>query len=499
MHVLSEELDTSGGDLPPPVLRGALIDQRLTSLIASVTTALDEYRRLAAEEPADESQPEAAVPPLGEVTNGAVAGSAQLEAKLTEAKATVEATTNPSSQRADNLKREINDAVGLNRLARVELQMQKIFVNLYRRIVYALKDYPQLISDTFTNLKLGADIAQMGYERWHEFKRSWATHLFEEFKKTCDMLVAAAVKLEQRRAKANEDRMRAEGRIKILVFPPAREEVRWIKPGAGRSSSEVFWDLEGGPEMVVVPAGKFIRGSPDDEPERLQDEGPQREVTFARPFAAGRHAVTRGQFTAFVKAASHKMDEGWHNPGFRQDNSHPVVGVSWDDAKAYASWLAEVTGRLYRLLTEAEWEYAARAGTATPFWWGPSITPAQANYDGNYVYEGGGSKGEYRQGTVPVGSFEPNPWGLYNVHGNVWEWCEDTWHDNYKGAPTDGSAWLPKRANRGRQSNQSSSRVVRGGAWSSDPGDLRSARRNWLTTEVLGSLLGFRLARTLTS
>ncbi len=193
------------------------------------------------------------------------------------------------------------------------------------------------------------------------------------------------------------------------------------------------------------------------------------------------------------------MDEGWHNPGFRQDNSHPVVGVSWDDAKAYASWLAEVTGRLYRLLTEAEWEYAARAGTATPFWWGPSITPAQANYDGNYVYEGGGSKGEYRQGTVPVGSFEPNPWGLYNVHGNVWEWCEDTWHDNYKGAPTDGSAWLPKRANRGRQSNQSSSRVVRGGAWSSDPGDLRSARRNWLTTEVHGSLLGFRLARTLTS
>jgi len=274
VHVLSEELDTSRGDLPPPVLRGALIDQRLASLIVSVTTALDEYRRLAAEEPADESQPEAPVPPLGEATNGAVARSAQLEAKLVEAKATVEAITNPNSPSAGNLKREINDAVGLNRLARVELQMPKIFVNLYRRIVYALKDYPQLISDTFTNLKLGADIAQMGYERWHEFKRSWATHLFEEFKKTCDMLVAVAVKLEQRRAKANEDRMRAEGRIKILVFPPACEEVRWIKPGVGRSSSEVFWDLEGGPEMVVVPAGKFIRGSPDDEPERLQDEGP---------------------------------------------------------------------------------------------------------------------------------------------------------------------------------------------------------------------------------
>src|SRR5258705_1466762 len=174
VHVLSEELDTSRGDLPPPVLRGALIDQRLASLIVSVTTALDEYRRLAAEEPADESQPEAPVPPLGEATNGAVARSAQLEAKLVEAKATVEAITNPNSPSAGNLKREINDAVGLNRLARVELQMPKIFVNLYRRIVHALKDYPQLINDTAANLKLGADIALIGYERWHEFKGSSA-------------------------------------------------------------------------------------------------------------------------------------------------------------------------------------------------------------------------------------------------------------------------------------------------------------------------------------
>jgi len=304
VHVLSEELDTSTGDLPPPVLRGALIDQRLTSLIASATTALDEYRRLAAEEPADESQPEAAVPPFGEVTNGAVAKSAQLEAKLAEAKATVEATTNPNSQRADNLKREINDAVGLNRLARVELQMQKIFVNLYRRIVHALKDYPQLINDTAANLKLGVDIVQMGYERWHEFKGSLATHLFEEFKKTCDMFVAVAVKLEQRRAKANEDRMRAEGRVRVLIYPPDREEVRWIKPGGGRSNSNWFSDIEGGPEMVVVPAGKFMRGSPDDEPERFPNEGPQREVTFAQPCAVGRHVVPRAQFSAFVNGRS---------------------------------------------------------------------------------------------------------------------------------------------------------------------------------------------------
>ena len=261
----------------------------------------------------------------------------------------------------------------------------------------------------------------------------------------------------------------------------------------------VFQDAPFGPDMVVVPAGKFMMGSPDREPERLSSESPRHEVTFAQPFAVGRHAVTRGQFAAFVKAKDHKIDDQWRKPGFRQDDSHPVVGVNWDDAQAYAAWLAEVSGRPYRLLTEAEWEYAARAGTITPFWWGSSITPAQANYDGNFVYEGGGDKGEYRKGTMPVGSFEPNPWGLYNVHGNVWEWCEDTWHENYKGAPMDGRAWVSKRMSRGRPGNQSSSRVVRGGAWFDYPWDLRSALRVRYPTVLRNSYCGFRLARTLTS
>jgi formylglycine-generating enzyme required for sulfatase activity len=498
VHVLSEELDTSKGDVPPPVLRGALIDLRLRDLIASVTTALDEYRRLAAEEPAEEPKPEAAVTPSGDVTDDAVAKSARLEAKLAEAKATVEETTNPNSRRADDLKREINDAVSLNRLARVELQMKKIFVTLYRRTVNALKDYPKLIRTAAARLRDDTDIVQMGFERWHDFKRNSTIHLFEEIKKTLDTLEAVGVRLEQRRTKADEDRMRAEGRVKILIYPPAREQVRWIRPRGGRNNADVFQDIEGGPEMVVVPAGKFMMGSPEDEPERDESEGPQREVTFAQPFAVGRHAVTRGQFAAFVNATSYEAGNEWRNPGFKQDGSHPVVCVSWDDAKAYASWLAEATGRPYRLLTEAEWEYAARAGTTTPFWWGSSITPAQANYNGNYVYEGGGSKGEYREGTVPVRSFEPNPWGLYNVHGNVWEWCEDLWHGSYKGASSDGSAWLPKRASRGR-SDQSSSRVVRGGAWNYYPGDLRSAQRYWYLTVNRNGVLGFRLGRTLTS
>jgi formylglycine-generating enzyme required for sulfatase activity len=256
------------------------------------------------------------------------------------------------------------------------------------------------------------------------------------------------------------------GRIPVLV-DSRNNGTRWLSPGAG----EPFCDVEGGPEMVVVPAGRFMMGSPMDEPERFADEGPQREVAFTDPFAIGRHAVTRGQFAAFANATGHKAARRWRDPGFRQDDSHPAVFISWDDAKAYAAWLADTTGRPYRLPTEVEWEYAARAGRTTPFWWGSSITPTQANYNGNHVYKGGGSEGEYRAGTVPVGSFDANPWGLYNVHGNVWEWCEGA---------------------------VKSSRVVRGGSWSTYPRYLRAAARLRNPTECNNNF-GFRVARTLIS
>lgn len=279
-----------------------------------------------------------------------------------------------------------------------------------------------------------------------------------------------------------------------------------FKPGAGKT--EWFKDDEHGPEMVVVPAGSFTMGSPASE-ERWSGydgrEEPQHSVTLSRPVAVGRHAITRGQFAAFVNNTDHKTEGGayvwkgdkyeldpkgsWRSPGFAQDDSHPVVCVNWDDANAYAAWLSDRTGKAYRLLTEAEREYVARAGTTTPFWWGSSITPKQANYDGNYTYAGG-SKGDWRKATVPVGSFVANPWGLFNVHGNVWEWCEDVWHDNYNGAPTDGSAWL--------QGGDGSRRVVRGGSWVSIPVNLRSAFRLGSTTVVRFYILGFRLGRTLT-
>ena len=237
-----------------------------------------------------------------------------------------------------------------------------------------------------------------------------------------------------------------------------RDPALSVQPGFGQS----FRDrLANGqpcptcPEMVVVPNGKFTMGSPDSEPERDSNED-QVSVSIAKPFAVGKFAVTRGEFAAFVEETGHKTDGGcytwsvagwklqanksWRAPGFAQDDRHPVVCVSWDDAKAYATWLSSKTGKTYRLLSEAEREYVTRAGTTTPFWWGTSITPMQANYDGNFLYAGGGSKGENRQRTEPVDSFNPNPWGLYNVHGNVWDWTEDCWNGSNNGNPGNGRA-----------------------------------------------------------
>ena len=285
-------------------------------------------------------------------------------------------------------------------------------------------------------------------------------------------------------ALAGEEQYRAEGRIHIDAPIIHGAPDGWFKPGAGKI--EWFQDIENGPEMVVVPAGSFMRGSPESEPGRYDDEGPQRTVSISSPFAISRHAITFDQWDAAVSGGGcngySPADMGWGRGNL------PVIDVDWEDARAYASWLSGKTGQTYRLLSEAEWEHAARAGTTTPFWWGSSITASQANYNNGYT-DGDGSKEENRQRTMPVESFEPNPWGLYQVHGNVWEWCEDQWHDTYNGAPSDGSAWV--------QGEDTSRRVVRGGSWVDIPDNLRSANRGWFTSVVRYLYLGFRLARTL--
>jgi formylglycine-generating enzyme required for sulfatase activity len=303
------------------------------------------------------------------------------------------------------------------------------------------------------------------------------------------MLQGVQSRSQQRPAEpALFDRYRAEGRIKVDAAIVHGAPDGWFLPGNGKV--EWFQDSEHGPEMVVVPAGSFVMGSPESELERSEAEGPQHPVTIATSFAVGRHPIKRGEFAAFVKDTGHEIrDEAlWRDPGFPQDDNHPVVCVSCEDAKAFTAWLSARSGQDYRLLTEAEWEYVARAGTATPFWWGSTISPQQANYNGSYLYGNGGAEGEYREQTVAVANFPANPWGLFQVHGNVLEWCEDVWHDNYDGAPSNGSAWL--------EGGNAYSHVVRGGSWLSFPQDIRSAFRAKASAILRIDNLGFRVRRT---
>ncbi|WP_020504399.1 formylglycine-generating enzyme family protein, partial [Lamprocystis purpurea] len=235
------------------------------------------------------------------------------------------------------------------------------------------------------------------------------------------------------------------------------------------------------PPMIALPGGQLQMGSPEDESERGSDEGPRHPVRLA-PFAIGQTEVTFAQYDAFCSATRRQPpgDNGWGR------GQRPVINVSWEDAVAYAAWLSKEAGKHYRLPTEAEWEYAARAGTTPPFWTGRCITTDQANYNGNSDYSGcGANTGVYRGQTVPVGSLPANPWGLYEVHGNVWEWVQDRYHDSYQRAPADGSAW---------EAGDRSARVLRGGSWFYSPRFLRSASRDRGDAGYRHYDLGFRLA-----
>ncbi len=238
-----------------------------------------------------------------------------------------------------------------------------------------------------------------------------------------------------------------------------------------------------GPEMVVIPAGEFLMGSAPPEPERYKEEGPRHRVGIEKTFAIGKYPVTFAEYDIFAEATSREKpnDEGWGR------GRRPVIYVSWEDATDYVKWLSTQTGKHYRIPTEAEWEYAARAGTTTPFHYGERVTTEQANFDGTDTYNGS-TEGEYRLKTVEVGCFPANAFGLHDVHGNVFEWVEDCWHINYEGAPTNGSAWLEEGGDYAR-------RVIRGGSWAINPGGLRSAIRDWSGTTNRLSILGFRLAQ----
>ena len=248
---------------------------------------------------------------------------------------------------------------------------------------------------------------------------------------------------------------------------------------------DAFKECEKCPELIVVPAGEFNMGSPEDEPDRNKNEGPQHIIQFARQFAVGRFAVTFDEWDACVAGGGcdgyTPNDNGWGR------GNRPVIHVSWNDAQAYVAWLSSKTGKAYRLLTEAEREYVTRAGTTTPFWFGSTISLEQANFDDKHPYNNSPSGGRRGQ-TLPVDSFLPNPWGLYQVHGNVWDWVEDCFNDSYVGAPSDGSAWM---------SGDCGKHVLRGGAWIDQPRFLRSAFRLGDVTSRRYNLQGFRVARPL--
>jgi formylglycine-generating enzyme required for sulfatase activity len=234
--------------------------------------------------------------------------------------------------------------------------------------------------------------------------------------------------------------------------------------------------------MMLIPAGEFTMGSPGSE--LLRGFETQHRVTIPS-FALSKYEITFAQWDACVADGGCRgpapVDEGWGR-GMR-----PVIGATWDMAKSYVEWLRQKTGKSYRLPSEAEWEYAARARTTTPFSFGATITPAQANYNGSTGYADGPA-GSNRQQTLPVGSFPANAFGLHDMHGNVREWTEDCWHDGYADdAPTNGAPYL---------SPDCGEHVIRGGSWENPPAEVRAAAREGTRRDEQSSSLGFRVARS---
>ena len=258
----------------------------------------------------------------------------------------------------------------------------------------------------------------------------------------------------------------------VAALSPAQEKA--LKPHAA------FKECANCPEMIVVPPGRFSMGSPASEPGHAADEVPQHTVTFARRFAVGRFELTFNEWDACAADGGcngyKPSDEGWGR------GRRPVVYVSWDDAGSYVAWLSKKTGKPYRLLSESEYEYAARAGAQTAYPWGNAVGTNKANCHSC------GSQWDAKQ-TAPVGSFPANKFGLYDMVGNVREWTEDCYHPTYGGAPADGSAWT--------EGANCYDRVVRGGSWLIAPAFLRSASRYWFTTDYRLRYLGFRVARPL--
>lgn len=276
----------------------------------------------------------------------------------------------------------------------------------------------------------------------------------------------------------------------------------------GRTPGERWRDCDNCPEVVAIATGSFTMGSPASEEGRYDREGPAHQVAIARPFAIGVYEVTRDEYSRFVQATNYDSDaesclvhedhhweersgRSWRDPGFPQSARHPAVCVSWEDATAYVSWLSGRTGMDYRLPSAAEWEYAARAGTSAPWYWGPS-TEMQCRYANgadmatDFPWRTQCDDGHAR--TSLVGSYQANAFGLHDMIGNAWEWVQDCFNWSYEGAPATGGPWLD---------GDCSSRIMRGASWASTPTYLRAAHRAGERTTFRSDYTGFRVARSL--
>lgn len=271
--------------------------------------------------------------------------------------------------------------------------------------------------------------------------------------------------------------------IALLAGKLLAEAEEMVRAWREKPPGFIFRDCDRCPELIVVPTGRFRMG--DLNSDSGSDEKPVHNVEIAYPLAIGKYEVTFAEWDACVAASgcTHQPDdEGWGR------GTRPVINVSWEDAQEYVRWLSRETGQPYRLLSEAEWEYVARAGTTTKYRWGNKASHDHANYGKNECCGGIAAGKDRWVNTSPVGGFEPNAFGLYDTAGNVWEWVEDCWNENYNGAPGDGSAWT---------SGNCDVRVVRGGSWSVKPRILRSAFRYRFISGYRNSNFGFRVARTL--
>jgi formylglycine-generating enzyme required for sulfatase activity len=328
------------------------------------------------------------------------------------------------------------------------------------------------------------------YVDWRRFRHEdvRTTAVREAIERFCENVVEALrepwvspeERLKQQEIDAQQ-RVKEEQRQAEEKKRRAEEETHRVsaarKADADRPDLAVFRDAPFAPELVAIPVGEFMMGSTDEEEGAYEYERPQHRVTIDRRFAIGRYPVTFDEYDRFCQAKGRNKpeDQGWGR------GRQPAINVSWQDAQEYIAWLSQEAGRAYRLPSEAEWEYACRAGTTTRFSFGDAITPKDANY-----VDSGLDK------TSEVGAYPANRWGLHDVHGNVWEWVEDDWHKNYDGAPVDGSAWKDV----GSSSNPRLC-VLRGGSWIYLPWGCRSAVRFRIVTDNRGNLVGFRVARTL--